>query len=91
MNNDPSGYADTGELSMKPSHDHPPETLDRVRPLLEVLGGKIPPITLRGTLDAPRLNMPDLVQQALDQGLQRAADKLLEKGLDRIFKKKKNR
>lgn len=67
--------------------------------ILKALGGVVPAARLTGSLDAPKLELPDLgaiAQQALGGAVQKAAEDALQKniekgleGLDKILKKKK--
>ena len=59
------------------------------RKLLDALGGRVPEVVLGGTLDEPVLQLPDTMQQIMQQGLQRATEELLQKGLDRLFRRRK--
>ena len=66
--------------------------------ILKALGGKAPAAKLTGTLDAPKLELPDLgalAQQAAGGAVQKAAEDALQKnvekgleGLDKLLKKK---
>jgi len=46
-------------------------------------------VVLGGTLDEPVLELPDTMEQIMQQGLQRATEELLQKGLDRLFRRRK--
>lgn len=58
--------------------------------VLELLGDAPPLARLTGTLDAPRLEMPDLAelfQKAAEQALKKGLQKAVEKGLENSLKK----
>lgn len=68
--------------------------------VLQALSGALPPAKLVGTLDAPRLGLPELgdvakkllegeLKQKAEDLLKKQAEDLLKKGLEDLFKKKK--
>lgn len=69
--------------------------------VLQALSGKLPPAKLVGTLDAPRLGLPELgdvakkllegeLKQKAEDLLKKQAEDLLKKGLEGLLKKKQD-
>lgn len=56
------------------------------RKVLDALGGAMPEISLGGTLDAPQLQLPDMVQGLLQGGVEKAVDNVLKKNLNKLFR-----
>lgn len=89
-----------GKTGLDGSIDYVVDLADELRrhkdgaKVLELLGDAPPLARLTGTLDSPRLEMPDLAallrkaaEQALKKGVEKAVEKGLEKGLENTLKK----
>ena len=55
--------------------------------MLDALGGRFPVVVLRGTLDDPKLQLPDIAKQVLENKLKGTAEGLLQEKLGGLLKK----